>query len=146
MDKEKIFDPELDEMLAALSRDEMSEARAANTPQEQIEHLAVVKEATLLRKEISCNTEDNTPDEETSWLKRKDTNGQFIKDCLGILAVPVFGLIGVVVGNKIQSSTQLKIAEANNAARERQLKQLMHYEETDSLSKHELDIINGLNK
>lgn len=143
---DKIFDPELDGMLAELASDKMSEARAANTPQEQLEHLAVVKEATLLRKEISCNIEDDTPDEETSWLKRKDTNGQFIKDCLGILAVPVFGLIGVVVGNKIQSGTQLKITEANNAARERQLKQLMHYEETDSLSKHEIEILNGLNK
>lgn len=143
---DKIFDPELDGMLAELASDKMSEARAANTPQEQLDHLAVVKEATLLRKEISCNIEDDAPDEETPWLKRKDTNGQFIKDCLGILAVPVFGLIGVVVGNKIQSSTQLKIAAMNNASREQQLKQLMHYEENDSLSKHEIEILNGLNK
>lgn len=146
MDKEKIFDPELDEMLANLSKDSMAEARAANTPQEQIGHLEVVEKATLLRKEISCNIEDDIPEEETSWLKRKETNGQFIKDCLGILAVPVFGLIGVVVGNKIQSGTQLKITAMNNASREQQLKQLMRYEENDSLSKHEIEILNGLNK
>lgn len=143
---DKIFDPELDGMLAELASDKMSEARAANTPQEQLEHLAVVKEATLLRKEISCNIEDDTPDEETPWLKRKDTNGQFIKDCLGIFVGPVLGLVGAVIGAKIQTGTQLKIAAMNNASREQQLKQLMKYEENDSLSKHELDIINGLNK
>lgn len=140
----KFYDPELDELLGTYQADKMAEVRAADSVDEQIKHLHAIKEAAEIRKDISCV--EPTCKEETKWLDRQTNNRQFIKDCFGMLAVPLFGLLGVCIGNGIQTKSNERIARMQVDARSEQLKQLMHYEENDTISKHELEVLNQLNK
>lgn len=144
MKDNKVFDPELDSMLASLQSDKMAEIRAENDSSKQLEHLRVVKEATEIRQNISAGM--TSMDAEEKWLDRKTTNRQFAKDCLSALAIPVLGILGTLIGTSISARSNERIAEINAKERREELRELMKYEESDTVSRHELDVLNGLNK
>jgi hypothetical protein len=61
-----------------------------------------------------------------------------------ILATPLLLFAGTVVSTKMQTNAQKEIAEMQQKGRQELLAQVANIEETDVVSKHQIDVVNSL--
>lgn len=143
MNENEIYDVDTFDGLSQIIDDKMSELRAENDPKKQLEHLAVVEKAVKIRKGISVNEE---PEQETkkAWLDTPTTTRQFIADIVKGLAMPILGLVGTLGSAKILANSQERQREMEIKGKKELLAQVAGIEEEDVISKHQLDIVNGL--
>lgn len=142
---DEIYDAETFDGLSTFIDDKMSELRAANTPEEELKHLEVIAKAVDVRKGISV---DDEPEQEQkgNWLNTPKT--MTVKELLletgKILATPLLLFAGTVVSTKMQTNAQKEIAEMQQKGRQELLAQVAGIEETDVVSKHQIDVVNSL--
>jgi hypothetical protein len=143
MNENEIYDVDTFDGLSQIIDDKMSELRAENDPKKQLEHLAVVEKAVKIRKGISVNEE---PEQEPkkAWLDTPTTTRQFIADIVKGLAIPILGLVGTLGSAKILANSQERQREMEIKGKKELLAQVAGIEEEDVISKHQLDIVNGL--
>lgn len=141
----EIYDTDTFDGLSTLIDDKMSELRAENDPEKQLKHLAVVKEAVNIRRNISVYDEaQQEQQEKQSWIDTPTDTKTFICDCIKGISIPLFGFLGVIAGSKIQANSAERIADKNNLARRELLEEVKRSEQEDIISKHSLDIVNGI--
>lgn len=140
---EEIYDVDTFDGLSQIIDDKMSELRAENDPKKQLEHLAVVEKAVKIRKGISV---DEEPEKEPkkAWLDAPTTTRQFVADIVKGLAIPVLGLVGTLGSAKILANSQERQREMEIEGKKELLAQVAGIEETDVVSKHQLDVVNSL--
>lgn len=138
VDTEVINDDVLFELNGMMS-DNMEKAKNAETPEEAMKYLSVVKAA----KDIAEEFEDQEPEKEERWLNKPISNKQFACDILKALSIPLFGLIGTLGAAKIAANSAEKRETLQIEGRRQLLKEVMRIEETDVVNKHEIDVLNS---
>lgn len=145
MNENEIYDVATFDGLSEIIDDKVSELRAENDPKKQLEHLAVIEKAVQIRKGISVNEEPQAG-EKGDWLNtpRTMTVKELLLETGKILATPLLLFAGTVVSTKMQTNTQKEIAEMQQQGRKDLLNQVAGIEETDVVSKHQIDVVNSL--
>ena len=138
VDTEVINDDVLFELNGMMS-DNMEKAKNAETPEEAMKYLSVVKAA----KDIAGEFEDQELEKEEKWLNKPISNKQFAYDILKALSIPLFGLIGTLGAAKIAANSAEKREKLQIEGRRQLLKEVMKIEETDVVNKHEIDVLNS---
>lgn len=142
---DEIYDAETFDGLSTFIDDKMSELRAANTPEEELKHLEVIAKAVDVRKGISVDEEPQA-EQKGNWLNTPKT--MTVKGLLletgKILATPLLLFAGTVVSTRMQTNAQKEIAEMQQQGRKELLNQVAGIEETDVVSKHQIDVVNSL--
>lgn len=128
--------PELTGMIV----DNMNNARLAETPEEAMKYLSVVKAAADIRDDLE--TKEEKPKEE-KWIDKPISNKQFAIDIIKALSIPVLGLFGTLGAAKIAANSAEKREQMQIEGRQRLLKEVMRIEETDVVNKHEIDVLNS---
>lgn len=145
MNENEIYDVDTFDGLSTFIDDKMSELRAANTPEEELKHLEVIAKAVDVRKGISVDDEPQA-EQKGNWLNTPKT--MTVKELLletgKILATPLLLFAGTVVSTRMQTNAQKEIAEMQQQGRKELLNQVAGIEETDVVSKHQIDVVNSL--
>lgn len=138
VDTEVIKDDVLFELNGMMSSN-MEKAKNAETPEEAMKYLSVVKAA----KDIAEDFEDQEDEKDEKWMNKPISNKQFACDILKALSIPLFGLIGTLGAAKITARSAEKREQMQIEGRRKLLDEVMRIEETDVVNKHEIDVVNS---